>query len=85
MSNQPPRMKELDRWLLYKHVGARLRKYRMARNEPLVVTAGNIGTATSTLQRIENGETPPPLHLVVTAMKYFGIQPNDLIPLDYDR
>lgn len=77
-----PRMPDMQRWALYKKVGARIRFYRNAKGETLNQVATVIGCAHTMLHKIETGDAPPPLHLVVAIAKHFGVTMNDLVALE---
>lgn len=77
-----PRVPDMERWVMYKRVGARIRHYRNAKDETLHQVAAVIGCAATTLHKVETGGAPPPLHLVVACAKHFGVTMNDLVPME---
>lgn len=72
----------MNRLALYKKVGSRVRFYRNAKGETLGQVAAVIGCAGTMLHKIELGDAPPPLHLLVGLAKYFGVTMNDLVQFE---
>lgn len=77
-----PRMPDMARWALYKRIGARIRFYRNAMGQTLNQVASEVGCAGTMLHKIETGDAPPPMHIVASCAKYFGVTMNDLVPME---
>jgi transcriptional regulator with XRE-family HTH domain len=77
-----PRIPKMDRWYLYERVGQRMRQVRTEQGKSATEVALAAGTTAGTLCRIENAETPCPLHILVGAARALGVTLNDLVPQD---
>lgn len=76
----PLRHPNVDRLALYCRVGQALRQIREARGVSADDLATACGTAKGSLYHIETGRTPCPLHIIVSAAKFFDVTVDSLIP-----
>lgn len=76
---RPP---EVNRFDFYEKVGARMRKHRELANFSAAALGEAVGTSGPNLNKIEMGERPPPLHLIVAIAKVLGVKLEDLVPME---
>lgn len=77
-----PRAPDMNRWALYEGIGKKIRELRMKKNLTAAQLGPLAGTTGSTMSKIEAGETPPPVHILVGAARALGVTLNDLVPAE---
>lgn len=78
-----PRTPDMNRWMLYENIGKRIRALRIARNKTAGQLGAEAGTTQTTMSKIEAGETPPPVHVLVGAARALGVTLNDIVPPEW--
>ena len=73
-----------DRIRLYARVGEQLRAMRERHGRGMNEVAEALGVSRSTLQKIEQGVTPCPLHLLVAFAEAFDCTLDELVPVDVE-
>lgn len=66
---------------LYYSVGRAIARHRLERNITNRAAAEAFGIGNGSLSKIEEGTTPPPLHVVYSAARLFGVSMSDLVPM----
>ncbi len=79
--NYAPRAPDMNRWAMYQRVGAKLKALRLAKGQNLQAVATALASSAGMIHKMENGEAPPPLYLIVAAAKYFGVGIEDIVVL----
>lgn len=67
---------------LHREISRRLRQQRVDKNVTLNEAAPRLGLSASVLQRLESGESTVAVHVIVAAVKYYGVSLGELIPLE---
>ena len=80
--NYAPRAPDMARWAMYQRVGAKLKALRKAQGKNLQGIADAIGSSAGMVHKMENGEAPPPLYLIVACAKYFGVGIEEIVSLE---
>ena len=77
-----PRAPDINRLRLYERIGRRIRKVRNEKQMEVGELATRSGTIQQSISKIEQGEMPPPVHLLVAIAKALGVTLNDLVPME---
>ncbi len=77
-----PRVPDIRRLQLYERIGRRVRKARLAKNMETQELATKAGTIQQSISKIEQGDMPPPVHLLLNIAKALGVTMNDLVPVE---
>lgn len=80
--NYAPRAPDMNRWAMYQRVGAALKALRTAKGLNLQAVADAVGSSAGMIHKTENGEAPPPLHLIVACAKFYGVGIQDIVSLE---
>ncbi len=74
----------MEKEILYKKVGARIKSIRQAKGLSLMDVVGKIegGIDKSNLSRIEAGRTNPTLHTLYRLASCLGVQLKELVDID---
>ncbi len=74
----------MEKEILYKRVGAKIKSIRQAKGLSLMDVVGKIegGIDKSNLSRIEAGRTNPTLHTLYRLTSCFGVRLKELVDID---
>lgn len=81
MRKWEPRHPEADRVRLHATVGRTIRLKRAAAGISLRMLAPLVGVSTNYLDKIEEGQSPCPLHVLVRLADVFDCTLDDLVPV----
>lgn len=77
-----PRAPDINRLQLYARVGRAVHRARNAADLTLGELSARSGVPLQTISKVEGGDAPPPLHVLVAIAKVLGVTLNDIVPLE---